>query len=463
VTRISRWLVVLVVLALGGRAANAWPCAPAPCSCKPCSCEKGCSCDPCTCEKCPARAEDPGLMSAVMGRFLIEAVGQFIESMPLTHDESPISAMCGSAAACARPACPANGCAMPHPCPLAPSGAAMPMPEPLSMVYGYPLPNPCPPARQYEVQARLISPDPMMKSCPQVRVCEHNTASVALGAPAVEPGCMPRVLDIQVAGREKGTVSVNVGLEAECVEECDPEGQHWSWKAELAQVCRTVPLEKPTTLVLFDGKSKCGPCAVELTVKEVKGDVDMPNPCFPPPMTCPCPCPPPAFAGACPPCAPSCPCPVPMPPCCYQVAPPCVMPAPVAQPAPASSPVMPCVARVPAEKPGSDMCIVQTGCKSRVQMTSPDGTCTCCARMTMKTSEAGAVMVAAGKKQVHLSGAVWKACADAVHMTPAGHVVLTGHVRLTCEKAGVCAKLKAERVEMDLRHGHVKLLDTQGE
>jgi hypothetical protein len=98
-------------------------------------------------------------------------------------------------------------------------------------------------------------------------------------------------------------------------------------------------------------------------------------------------------------------------------------------------------------------------------MSTPDGTCASCKRLTLERGEAGKVHLHAGKARVHLGGCGWKAMADEVEMAGDGKVILTGHARLCGKKCGECTKIKARRICMSLRDGkvHTYLADQQAE
>jgi hypothetical protein len=138
-------------------------------------------------------------------------------------------------------------------------------------------------------------------------------------------------------------------------------------------------------------------------------------------------------------------------------------PMPYPQPMPPSPDVMPvavpCVPPAPVEPPGtSRFRIVKENGKSRLEMKGADGNRATCVRLALKTRSASSLRLCAGKKQVHVYGRSWKAAADKVETSPDGALVLlSGHVKLASNKAGSDAKVKAERVCVQLRDGHVEI------
>ena len=82
-----------------------------------------------------------------------------------------------------------------------------------------------------------------------------------------------------------------------------------------------------------------------------------------------------------------------------------------------------------------------------------EGTTTECLRMKLESGATGAVRLAAGKNRVHLVGNKWKAEADRIEVGDDGRIVLAGHVKLTSDKLGVCAAVKAERLCVEVKAG----------
>jgi hypothetical protein len=81
------------------------------------------------------------------------------------------------------------------------------------------------------------------------------------------------------------------------------------------------------------------------------------------------------------------------------------------------------------------------------------GMTTECLRMKLEAGAAGAVRLSAGKNRVHLAGNKWKAEADCIELGDDGRIVLAGHVKLTSDKLGVCAAVKAERLCVEVKAG----------
>jgi hypothetical protein len=203
-----------------------------------------------------------------------------------------------------------------------------------------------------------------------------------------------------------------------------------------------------------------------------------PNPVpLPPPMTLPQP-----MAQACPPLPPMPPMPpmpMLMPPPPAPPLPPMVHPAPAWVHPPFAGPRMNLVelvpppipvhllaSTVPPAPPESDedgtiltskIHIVREGGRSRLELEDSDGCCATCVRMGYKVGPNSKVTVAAGAKQVHVSGLLWKASADEVQILDGGkRVALSGHVKMTSEKASCRARLAGEDVEIVLKEGQIE-------
>src|SRR5262249_37017498 len=103
--------------------------------------------------------------------------------------------------------------------------------------------------------------------------------------------------------------------------------------------------------------------------------------------------------------------------------------------------------------------------KCCLEMSTPDGTCATCKRLTLERGEAGKVHLHAGKARVHLGGCGWKAKAGEAERGADGKVTLTGHAGLCGQKGDDCTKIKARRICMSLRDGkvHTYLADQQAE
>lgn len=155
------------------------------------------------------------------------------------------------------------------------------------------------------------------------------------------------------------------------------------------------------------------------------------------------------------------------------------LPAPIPEPAPMYRQPMPGVtlARVPPpgfpppflgfidvprEAPrghGSLIRVVHESGKSKLKMKTTDGMSSSAVRMKVETGEVGCLHFAAGKKHVHVSGKMWKACADHVEMYEDGSIILTGHVKVVSGKIGVCSSLKADHACLEVRHGKIENID----
>jgi hypothetical protein len=117
----------------------------------------------------------------------------------------------------------------------------------------------------------------------------------------------------------------------------------------------------------------------------------------------------------------------------------------------------------PEKKPAWTVALRHDSDKHRLQMKCADGTCTCCVREEAQIKGMGKLCFAAGKKYVHVSGRLWKACADKVEMPGDGTLVLCGHVKVLSDKVGACASLKAEHVTVCLKKdGCVEAIHVMG-
>jgi hypothetical protein len=116
---------------------------------------------------------------------------------------------------------------------------------------------------------------------------------------------------------------------------------------------------------------------------------------------------------------------------------------------------MPCAATTPAPAAKS-VRVVRANGKSRLEMKAEDGSRASCVRLDLESPAAGPVRLAAGKKQVRLTGNRWRARADQVEMTAAGQVVLSGDVCLSADKDGLTAVLKGKRLVLVVQDGCIK-------
>jgi hypothetical protein len=112
---------------------------------------------------------------------------------------------------------------------------------------------------------------------------------------------------------------------------------------------------------------------------------------------------------------------------------------------------------VPA--PGADDShVIRVVCcegKSRLEMTTPDGTCATCKCFVLERPEVGKVKVYAGAHRVHLSAESWRATADTVGFAGPNRLVLTGHVRLHGSKCCDSTIVNAARLTIRFREGQV--------
>jgi hypothetical protein len=115
------------------------------------------------------------------------------------------------------------------------------------------------------------------------------------------------------------------------------------------------------------------------------------------------------------------------------------------------------LADLPRRSPlASHIHVVHEAGKSKLRMEAKDGLASTSVRMKVDGEEMGCLHFVAGKKHVHLTGKMWKACADHVELYDDGRVILTGHVKVVSDKVGVCASLEANRVCLQVKQGKVK-------
>jgi hypothetical protein len=142
------------------------------------------------------------------------------------------------------------------------------------------------------------------------------------------------------------------------------------------------------------------------------------------------------------------------------------LPEPLPYPTPVYPPpaqaFQPCVAAVRVTTCNqTHLHLVKESGKSRIEFKNEDGS-TICARMTMDKGMTGKLVVAAGKKHIHLHGQKWQAWADEVTISPDGRIEMSGHVKLLCDKIGVCASVKAEKLCVQFKHGSFEKIVEQG-
>jgi hypothetical protein len=98
--------------------------------------------------------------------------------------------------------------------------------------------------------------------------------------------------------------------------------------------------------------------------------------------------------------------------------------------------------------------LVKENGKSRVELRGA-ATSSKATRMTCEEGVCGKLHLSAGKKFVHVSGEKWKAQADKVELTIDGRVLLSGHVRLTCDKFGEGSTVKGDKVGLRVQYGRL--------
>jgi hypothetical protein len=300
-----------------------------------------------------------------------------------------------------------------------------------------------PPCRQYQVKVRLTGG--AAGACPpQLSLPDGGQGFVSLPDPT-NP-CRSRQLRVGVCGKDANTVCLDLGL-ARTLE--SPCGGLTAVGRCVIEKSQTVKLGEKAQVALNDGVNDAEPYSAEVTVREGpcgEGAV-LANAMGAPAPLC-CPPPPPVVLGGpapgwAPPCVPYCPPPMP-----YHGGD--VMPMPTTAPQ-----VVPCALTAPPPC-GKRVCLIREGGKSRLQMKAEDGTCASCLRLALEAPASGRMRLAAGKKQVHVAGRMWKARADQVELLADGRVILGGKVRVVSDKAGVCAVLKGQRIVLRVQDGHVK-------
>jgi hypothetical protein len=428
------------------------------CSCSPCTCKEKCACPNCKCSPC--KAQKPPSSSAAI-------------------NQGP---RVGITFVTAAGSCPATVAV----CPAART------------------------SKVYEVQVRLTG-DVLgcvqeCCLCPKIYLPEGGKGMIHLGLHDKDgKSCCMRKMCIQLGKVEGDRFPVQVSIAQPSG--CGPMTDQLSGK-------QAVHLDTITGLVLSGNQPE--PCCAEVMVSAVKSlppVVHMP-PCCPavsaakvirsvelPRPSCPsmsAPLAPPVCQPAPPPPPVPCPPPVamtppmnvwgarisnqPMPVCPgYQTYGPCIgpscptwLPPPIPEPMPVpppgllvtGAPLPPVMRAMSAAAAGrraqddhhSHVVVVHESGRSKLAM-SKDDECSRFVRMTMATPEAGILQLAAGHKYVHVSGMMWKACADDVELCPDGRIILTGHVKVVSDKAGVSSSLKANHVCLRVHDGKIKKVD----
>jgi len=380
---------------------------------------------------------------------------------------------CKGAPAC-QPTAPATAPAARY-CPGQHGCRPMPMSAPAAA--------PAPGETVYRVQVKLAGDAAGTDSgmCYPAVSMPANTYSLVSVASA--EGKAPTALHVQVKPVDDGTVRLNLKL--------GMPGKAGEAVKRLACTSE-VRLDTVTGVVLEgDGPE---PCPAEVCVSASK-EVPVSPVIIPRPAVCPVPfvVPPPPVGGAMP-VPPPIPCvlpnapmtlPVPtLPPRAAEVrvpapvAPP-MMPEPMPAPATAVSPVTgttavmpeplptPTVIPPPAPVPAvrlvtanraspSAVSLAHTkGGKAELCWKHADGSVSHCVRMKREAGESGVLTFAAGKQHVHVHGRTWTAVADKVDVHDDGFLVMSGHVKVVCEKGETKSTLSADRVAMKVRKGQI--------
>jgi hypothetical protein len=331
-----------------------------------------------------------------------------------------------------------------------------------------------PSPKVYDVQLRMHPDSDKSCICPRLSMVEGGDSTVSMACLDSAGKPFVRTLQLHLGKAEGECVPVHFCVTA-------PNSKKPDEKLAVEQI---VHFDTVTGLVL--GGSGPEPCVAEVVVSPSKircgprpPMVAMPAPSRPCEVgayrQAPPPPPPPAPIG----CSPSCrpmeptfwrtpvqqapvsyvPCPAPA----FIPAPPMLQPSCLPYqplmvtniPATMNPPVLsPMEAKVYHLHRTSHIAVVHESGKSKLQI-KKDGVCSTSVRMKLQTDETGCLHLAAGKHYVHLTGKAWKASAEHIEMYDDGRVILTGHVKVISDKAGVCASLKAGHVCLHVKHGKV--------
>lgn len=384
------------------------------CSCQPCVCQGNCPCPQCICMPCPG---NPTACVCPNG------------GCPAACCPSGCPNQCGGAVGCPTACCPCcpTGVAAGQGCSVNAGGNGTVCFVPASVM---PVVHTAPmqAAKQYTVQVHLTDGPRVVAPTSTTLVVTPNVPD-SLERIGVDE-CQRQSSRVTATVREgcRGGVELDLGVAACSGKSCMQY-----------HVKKTVPLNMATRVVLSGNGPE--PCVAEVVVR--------PNPSMPMPVALPLPVPPyvPFAHGALPPFPPSLASPI-------RVA--GMLPEPLPLPAPtvtSNEAFALCTCTPAPRRHSSHFSLVHEDGAARLKMHG-DGMASTCTRMTVETPEAGKLRVAAGTKRIHVTGQDWKAQADRVEVRGDGHVVLTGHVRLTSEQIGVGAAVKAEAVTVKLRHGH---------
>ena len=125
------------------------------------------------------------------------------------------------------------------------------------------------------------------------------------------------------------------------------------------------------------------------------------------------------------------------------------------QPSVWATAVQPCAATVPAHTPPTIHVCVDD--ESRLEIACGCGIRFACKRMDLKMEHAESMTLGVADGQVMIKGAQVQARANAVTTDQKETLVLEGHVRMHYTKDGQSAEVTAERIEVSLRDGSLKI------
>jgi hypothetical protein len=373
------------------------------------------------------------------------------------------------------------------------------------------------PQREYavELQAREIHKGPRetMTMCPKLVVLEGQSAMVsfddheAVLATAAEstprPGRSGGMVHVQVSGEDDGKINLDLNVQQTTVEKCGKEGIQMVSHA--VHVLRPMSLGKPTRVVFdrdTDGKARRW---LVVTVQRVSEDaLPMPTACHDSPLPAP-PClpaqpvcqpgdamevhtlgfevlanllgwlcprevegmtlPSPHYLAHPPQYMPPSPAfpltrelaaqePLPNPPLGIPVARVCPT---YPQPMPAPAPVATCATTTPTAMPPQLHIAVQEGQPCLEITCGGSSLCMACRKMDLKMPSTEALMLAVSDGQVQLSVGPVRARANTVTTDQKDMLLLEGKVQLHFCKDGKCTDVNADRIEVSLHDGTLKI------
>ena len=132
---------------------------------------------------------------------------------------------------------------------------------------------------------------------------------------------------------------------------------------------------------------------------------------------------------------------------------------PVPTPCTRATPVVRCAAVTPAKS--MSVRFARHGDGGYMEYHHGDGSIACFKGRTLEDGAAGKLCLSAGKSCLLVKGVDWKAYADQIDVREDGRVVLRGNVRMMCDKLGVCASVRAEELNVEVKNGKFEKLVTK--